>query len=658
MPSELHEAHQLGTLIPPRVQSTFNQAAVKLSVIDGSGPAWARGLLIPPYALSTEPPSNPSLTHRFMPLSRDAVSPLLPSLFMPGFPKCATTSLYECLLATFAPARLGCGNSAAGWNPIACKRRFLLAPLETHESGQFEELKETFFFGGAAASHYQPDLMALHGPNPRTGPLVHESPLWAWEAMHRERSSKGGTQRWNAHKRRPERLARIAAICQNNTQPPQVCLVPSQSRECHRLHARSSARRPQHEQHTLPAPALAPLCSTTGVASRTAVQATPDGIPGVGPRTCTHPGCTRIAQSLPKSWTGKCRWDKSLHGELATPDLFCLGSLLPWVGEDEVNATVIDSTPNYMCDPNAMSRILATAKDPTALRFVVVMRDPIMRAFSEWSMFTSWGWDPTNTFTSSLLVELRRLRKCNITLYENAQLVRSLPTAELAAYLRKCFRSGQAMMYVETSMYAVCLEHALRHFRREQFLFLRYEDLMRMDRTSVVALIARFAGLETNVQLLREASAHGKCSFGVDAVPGRKPQSYSSSSVDSAEQLAAAAPQLERLFDPYNMLLAELVHPAFRWHTSDHTKTPLDAAQKAQFLLWEARKRAKHATHKAPKKVERVALVTPRSMSAPFANSSQKLTIRRSPTSWVGERAQSRSGTTRQGDPKGDLGFE
>ena len=584
----LRDADQLSALISPRPPSSFDQAAPALAVIDGTGPAWAQGLLIPSYALSTEPPANRSLTHRFMPPSRDAVSPVLPSLFMPGFPKCATTSLYDCLLATFAPARLGCGTRAAGWSATACKRRFLLAPLETRARGQFEERKETFFFGGAALSHYQPDLMALHGPNPRTGQLAHEPPLWAWEAMHREKRPRG-----LIHKRQAVRLASIAAICENNTNGPQVCLAPSRSDECRRLHKRASARRPQREQQAVSASALAPLCSTTGVASRTAVQAAPDGlIPGVGPRSCTHPGCTRIAHSLPESWSGKCKWGQSASGDLATNDLYCLGSMVPWVGEDELNATVIDFTPNYMCDPAALPRIFATAKNPAALRFIVVMRDPVMRAFSEWSMFTKWGWDPTRTFTSSLLIELRRLRKCNTTLYQNAHLLRALPTPELAAYLRKCFRSGQAMMYVETSMYAVCVEHALRHFRREQFLFLRYEDLMRMDRTSVVALVARFAGLDADVPLLRNASAHGKCSFGADAGTGRKRESYSSSSIDSAEQLAAAAPHLERLFDPYNTLLAELVHPAFRWRASDHTKPPLDAAQKAQFRLL-ARKRRK-----------------------------------------------------------------
>lgn len=590
MPPKLSDADRLDALIPPGTRSTFGRrSTAELTTIDGSGPAWARGLTIPDYALGTEPPVNPLVTQRYMPVSSDAAAPVLPSLFMPGFPKCATTSLYTCLLATFTPSQLGCGDRAEGWGPSACKRRFLLAPLETKGKGHFAERKETFFYGGALASYWQEDLMAFHGPNPRAGSMVHAPPLWAWEAMHRGNGRRAS--------KRSERLATIAELCQNNSQPPQACLASAGSTACRNL-KRAHARRPLSAQRiqSWPAPVHEPLCSTTGVASRSAVDASPqDGtIPGVGLRTCTHPGCTRVAPRLPSSSGGKCVWEKTLHGELGRSDLFCVGSLLPWVAERELNATIIDFTPNYLCDPRALPRMRATAPDPAALRFVVVMRDPVMRAFSEWSMFSSWGWDPTKTFTASLLIELRRLRKCNATLYENASLLRALPTAELATYMRRCFRSGQAMMYVETSMYAVCLLHALRHFRREQFLFLRYEDLMRMDRLSIVALVARFAGLDTDAQLLQRASAHGKCSFGDDAAKGRngRPRSsYSSSSVDSAELLAAAAPQLERLFSPYVELLRELVHPDFRWYVNDHRKTPLNASQIVEFLQAAARKR-------------------------------------------------------------------
>ena len=74
-------------------------------------------------------------------------------------------------------------------------------------------------------------------------------------------------------------------------------------------------------------------------------------------------------------------------------------------------------------------------------------------------------------------------------------LLDKLPTAELAAYIHKCFGGGKAMAYVTTSLYSVCLLHALRYFGREQFLILRYEDLMRMEAASVLGLLARFTGL-------------------------------------------------------------------------------------------------------------------------------------------------------------------
>ena len=66
-------------------------------------------------------------------------------------------------------------------------------------------------------------------------------------------------------------------------------------------------------------------------------------------------------------------------------------------------------------------------------------------------------------------------------------------------------------MYVTNSLYSVCLLHALRHFKREQFLFLRYEDMMEMDATSLLKLLGRFAGLYTGHDLLAAAVADGAC---------------------------------------------------------------------------------------------------------------------------------------------------
>ena len=68
---------------------------------------------------------------------------------------------------------------------------------------------------------------------------------------------------------------------------------------------------------------------------------------------------------------------------------------------------------------------------------------------------------------------------CNSTLYHRPDLLMGLPDEELHGYVKKCFK-GMAMEYVTNSLYPICIAGALRIFKREQFLFLRFEDLMRM----------------------------------------------------------------------------------------------------------------------------------------------------------------------------------
>jgi hypothetical protein len=67
---------------------------------------------------------------------------------------------------------------------------------------------------------------------------------------------------------------------------------------------------------------------------------------------------------------------------------------MPWVVPDQYDFATVDFTPNYLCTEKALKNIYSSARDPKELRFIVLMRDPIMRAFSEWTMFVlGWGWD-------------------------------------------------------------------------------------------------------------------------------------------------------------------------------------------------------------------------------------------------------------------------
>ena len=299
---------------------------------------------------------------------------------------------------------------------------------------------------------------------------------------------------------------------------------------------------------------------------------------GGGPNKCTHPACEHIAHGLPASWTPACGWHDELHTDFNMTDAYCLRSITPWASATELNLTLVDFTPNYLCDASAMRRIRQSADDPKRLRFIVTMRDPIMRAFSEWSMFAlGWNWEKNVDFGAVMAAKIERLKLCNATLFRNPALLKALPTNELSHYLDKCFDNGKAMAYPQTSLYGVCIEHALRFFERDQFLFLKYEDLMQMDARSLVRLIVRFTGLHFDEKLELAAVGSDKCT----PHSKRRPMSFSSSSPDADLILEATSPHLEEFFAPYNQMLQEIIHPQIFWHASSHQKPQLNESLRA-----------------------------------------------------------------------------
>ena len=119
--------------------------------------------------------------------SPNQTQPVLPTLFMPGFPKSASTWLFECMHAAFIPetvcepeptrnllsfSRRFSGSYRAPqrtfdpkrWDKKGCKgRRFMLPGIACAVTGGCSHRKELFFYGAgapprrrAAAPHTQP----------------------------------------------------------------------------------------------------------------------------------------------------------------------------------------------------------------------------------------------------------------------------------------------------------------------------------------------------------------------------------------------------------------------------------------------------------------------------------------------------------------------
>ena len=366
---------------------------------------WQRGLTLPVYATCVEQfcaPPAPGLS-RHLPTTVDARAPVLPSLFLPGFPKSATTWLFNCMLASFAPSSVGCGTLAANWTAAACGRRFLLTALRSDPLGQLQSTKETFYFGGnLGASLYGEGLLSLHGPDPRP-PSLHALPsLWPWEEaaarLLETRRVRRGPMR---AARLREATRRMGALCPAEgaaAVTPQACLhrsgasasgaagvaVPADSAagafgaagvadsagRCGRYGCARASGDADVAESAASTAGTAGAASAVGAVADAADAAqqcaaatghcsgapkrkscscsargvgglSADRLEGVGANSCSHPACERIARAHPTdSKPFYCNWDPELHTSLNRSDAYCVHSLLPWATASELDLTV------------------------------------------------------------------------------------------------------------------------------------------------------------------------------------------------------------------------------------------------------------------------------------------------------------------------------
>jgi hypothetical protein len=122
-------------------------------------------------------------------------------------------------------------------------------------------------------------------------------------------------------------------------------------------------------------------------------------------------------------------------------------------------------TPAYMYWPAAAERM---ARYNPALKIIVLLRNPITRAFSHWNMVRDEGQEPL-AFVDAIAAEAERFR--------------TLPPERARRYA-----------YVERGRYAGQLQRMWRHFPKEQMLVLRSEELRR-DPVAVLARVAELLDL-------------------------------------------------------------------------------------------------------------------------------------------------------------------
>ncbi len=151
---------------------------------------------------------------------------------------------------------------------------------------------------------------------------------------------------------------------------------------------------------------------------------------------------------------------KELHffdnDELFARDRIDYGELHKYFPPVRPGSVAGENTPNYLYWPRAMARIYAY--NP-AIKLIILLRNPIERAFSQWNMQRVRGIEALD-FVDALRAEPNRLA--------------TLPPTQLRKFA-----------YADRGRYGEQLERAFALFPREQFLVLRYEEFRGRQRDLV-----------------------------------------------------------------------------------------------------------------------------------------------------------------------------
>lgn len=187
-----------------------------------------------------------------------------------------------------------------------------------------------------------------------------------------------------------------------------------------------------------------------------------------------------------------------------------------------------EATPDYLFFPGAAER--AAALLPEA-RLVVLLRDPVERAWSHYRHVVRLGREPLG-FAEALAAEPERLAA-------DRERLRADPGYRAA--------SLRLHSYVDRGRYAEHLEPWLARYPRERLLVVRTEDLF-ADPPQTYAEILRFLGLRLEMpRVFRNYSYRGGTAVSRRPVPD------------------AIAERLRAGFAPHNRRLAELLDREMDW---------------------------------------------------------------------------------------------
>ena len=196
-----------------------------------------------------------------------------------------------------------------------------------------------------------------------------------------------------------------------------------------------------------------------------------------------------------------------------------------------------EATPYYLFHPAVPARVAATIPD---VRLIVLLRDPVERAYSHYQMMSRTGREELG-FEEALAAEPERLAGLEDALMSETE--QFLPSGHRA------HRHHRHHAYFTRGLYAEQLERWLEHFDREQLLALGTEELLARPQETYAEVLG-FLGLR---------------GWYLDGFPEHNKKPYAAMNPEIHARLR------ERYVEP-NARLVEVLGRDFEWATESETE--------------------------------------------------------------------------------------
>ena len=158
-----------------------------------------------------------------------------------------------------------------------------------------------------------------------------------------------------------------------------------------------------------------------------------------------------------------------------------------------MDAVTFEASPDYLLKPQAAGRIFEYNPD---IKLIVILRDPVKRAFSSWNMYvkcfdknTNWFLDWMKRCDSAFDIGLLRRRKLSDFLDFEYVVREEIPFAERDELI-------EATLLLH-GKYAEQLNRYLNYFDRNRLLVIEHEEL-RQHTIETLNVVTRFLGIRNH----------------------------------------------------------------------------------------------------------------------------------------------------------------